>query len=292
MRENATLINPDQSKNSPGLFLKFDGKPEQNLGDLAVGIEDRFYLFEVKSGRARLSTEWKITVRDQVKQKKVFSTLRRLAHEWVSQPHDHLLIEKIVWSLGCHHFLYWSELVFSHEDHFRNLHVEPYLLGCSAKNAPGMPEPLSSFVVAEHLRDGNKYAIHREASAGTRRECLPLLALLEARGAIAFRGKEFGNPVSFCCQMGLPLERFKNYLRLLMESWSEDDESLNALICSDAGYVRRLTKLSDLKHVLGPTPGLRPRRYASGRDVVDFTPRANTLSANTANTRGFGRIEP
>lgn len=280
MRENAANEkNPGHNKHSPGLFLKFDGNPEQNLGDLAVGIGDLFYLFEAKSGRSKLNTEWKITEKNEIRQKRVFNTLQQLANEWMSQPHDQLLIEKIGWSLSCHHFLYWSELVFSHEDHFRNLHVEPYLLGCSAKSAPGVPESLSSFIVAEQLPGKNKYAIHRQRSKDMRRECLPLLAVLDARGAIAFRGTEPGNAANYCCRMGLPLESFKSYLRFLIKSWSEDDESLNALICSDTGYVRRLTKFSDLKHVLEPTPRSRPRRYAVQRDVLDFTPQASALSA-------------
>lgn len=251
-----------QRAKTPGLFIKLSSATEKNLGDLIFSASETFYLFEAKAGSDQLSTEWQCSENDKKEgkqPKRAFCSLRDLAAMWIAEPSNPSSQQAIWSSISCHHFLYWSARTFDESDPIGNLHTEPYLLACARRESGISRSSFENFMSTEtHPIDGTQ-------EIGT---TLPLLSLLDDRGhVVTTSGTGASRKIHHSAPMGLPLFRFKQYLRFLTQFGSGGNESLNAAVCSNEGFLQRVENFADLDSILEPREKLVAERIE--REVVD-----------------------
>lgn len=227
----------------PRLFIKFDGPTEQTLGDLAFQEGERFYLFEVKSSSEGIKSEWNKVVKGEPRRKRAFDTLTKLTRAANAQ-HCSAEIAQAFWtSLRCHHFIYWSDEMFDSSDTFGNIMVEPYISGCirlgagKGGDATAMPIAVSPFETAQD--DGNG-----EFLVGP---MLPFSAIRQQNGFVTILEDDGKVDINRIAPVGEDLNRFRAYLRFLVETGGVGDGQIHAVLCSDkSGFVKVITSIEQL----------------------------------------------
>ena len=235
----------------PGLFIKLDGNTEKTLGDLMYQEGENFYLFEVKSTRASISSEWSKKDKNGArKQKAAYKVLSKLVGEWLKDGGKNSKWDgALMASLKCHHFVYWSDDVFAPNDTFGNIMIEPYIgasmaLGGEPNEEMGtlMPTCEPKFEVGI-LHEG---ARHFDVS-----EMLPFSALRSGSAHALRVSRSSGvERVVWVEKFGANIDDFKNYLRFICENAGEGGE-IYAVVVSDFGrFTRVVSSISELKRLV------------------------------------------
>ncbi|WOS39926.1 hypothetical protein [Xanthomonas rydalmerensis] len=122
---------PDSSRNElpqpyPSGFVKFDGRAESKLSDVAIRDGERFFLFEVKSSLSKVRTEWR--QKGEYLPKFLVERLSELVELAVT---NELASEMLMLSLRGHFLTYWSA------DEYQGwlkgaITCSPYILACAA----------------------------------------------------------------------------------------------------------------------------------------------------------------
>lgn len=246
----------------PGTYVKLDGDAEELCGDFILEADDRFYLFEAKANSSCFRTEWSRKKDGKSAPKLAFLTLKALAKRWRANPGDPWDTYLCWSSIACHQFLCWSNEIFDRKDGLGRVVAYPYLSTC-ASLAPDMPsEIFSKFEMAE---------LCEKLCAVSK--CIPASALLDGRAfvvqtAIANQQKI----VRENAQAGLLFDDFKRYIDFLVvtgSSGGDDQMPLNAVVCSEGGYVRHVTSLDQLIAVVTPKQGHAASASVVTRHTID-----------------------
>jgi hypothetical protein len=235
----------------PELFIKLDGNTEKTLGDLIFESGEKFYLFEVKPGRTKISSEWNKTDREgNRKQKTAYQVLSAAVEAWNKDAATwKSLIET---SLRCHHFVYWSNKVFDTDDTFGNILVEPYICACMAIG--GQPDEMKGvlmpvcdppFEVGIPDWTGNTYNVS---------QMLPFSMLRAGKAHVVQAvGTARNQHLALVEGFGVDLDLFKHYLQFICDNAGEGGE-IHAVICSDRNrFAKVITSIKDLERQLSPT---------------------------------------
>lgn len=232
----------------PDIFLKLDGDTEKTLGDLIFQKGEKFYLFEVKSARGNISSEWNKKNKDgERKRKTAYEVLSALLGEWVENEKEWSDVLKL--SLTCHHFVYWSDRVFDINDTLGNIMVEPYVsaamaIGGQPDDNKGTLMPVCDplFEVGVFDEAGKKYQVSK---------MLPFSAL-RSNNAYVVRSKQDVGPehTTMDERFGAELDQFKRYLEFICRHAGEGGE-IRAVICSDQNrFTKIVTSIEDLREQL------------------------------------------
>lgn len=248
----------------PQMFIKLSGKTEQSLGDLVYQAGERFYLFEVKSSAATITSEWNKTVDGKPHPKLAFKTLSRLARA-VAQKQCAIEEIQAFWtSLRCHHIVYWSDALFDPFDTLGNIFIEPYIGACVHHGAPrgtGILEVPKLAIQTASIEANNQLLVS---------PMLPLSSVRNRTGIVLVEDDRCGLDSNRMATVGEDLCRFRNYLQFLVDAGGVGDGSIHAVICSDSGrFAKLITSVQQLAQELKPNSGpsseppqILPRRAA------------------------------
>jgi hypothetical protein len=260
------------SVNPPG-FIKMDGHVESKLGDVALKDGERFFLFEVKSVREQVRTEWRKGGGENPK--KLFQRLKGLVEDLNKRPAPDTNLKL---SLRGHFVAYWTAK--EEVDGLKGgICVEPYILACStARNAKeiasreGMPLPRK--VQTNSINHGG----------GTKKNTSKAALNKLLKGDVSLQMMSGGKIAPF----GLGKAEFIDYVTFLCEelcsagdgspAGGRGRESLHAVVLSTHGsHFEVIADTSQLAMLLDGNfrPDPKKGRFYKAQSAVDLgnTPR-------------------
>ncbi|MBB6337479.1 hypothetical protein FHR59_001689 [Xanthomonas arboricola] len=237
----------------PPSNIDLDGNIERAFGDSVALLNDKLFLFEMKSTKEKIKDEW----RDG---KLAFRSLRRKVAKTAAGESEgnknflHL-------SMRIHHFLYWSEDAsnFGPDLWPGALSFSPYLMGVADKLQIG-PMQLTDLIGESTLAvpDGHE-ALKAVNSAFVSR-------LFDDRVSLVSKREIGKNSCLVSYGLGASPKEISLYLHWLLEEQSEADLPINVLLANNAGTVcRHVSHISELILLLdtmmssSPTEGVVAR---------------------------------
>lgn len=246
---------------APSGFLKLDGNAESALGDVIYSANSRYYIIEVKSSSADISSEWTGGSAKGSPQKKVYSNLAARWHE-LEEAVDDLgsgrnvedirkeifkhtnFIQK---SVSCHLFAYWEHWTVDDAD-VGQVVITPYLSGClrniDPKKFNGSP------YINRHF--DSDFLMGRNVGGDSYVAEVAALGLMFEDGARVFAvNTNGGENVSWSALLGLKLKDFQDYINELVGYSGDDVPEMHGIMMSDSGQVFEFfSSLSELKLAL------------------------------------------
>lgn len=250
----------------PGL-IKLDGKAENKLGDIKLEIGERLFLFEVKSVRNNLTSEWRAAKGT----KWSFERLKDLVlcqRDGIASSEAQKMLAL---SFRCHYAAYWADTGKRHSvNEGRGIAVEgqieaqSYIAACSTTQS--MPELLDG--VGMPWPNSFEKEIFRAGVNEPDTETVSFQSLLEGNVKLKIPGSVSQQPA------GLEREEFKEYVSFLCgksggnmnlptddRNESAGEEKIHAVIMSSLGtYFRVLSDTGHLKMLFDGNFRPGPRR--------------------------------
>jgi hypothetical protein len=241
----------------PQGLIKFDGRAESRLGDVAMGVGERYFIIEVKSTRQQIKDEW--LKNGKFKPKKVYARLSGLANRYEGQDFasdrsfDALVLKS---SFFGHFVAYWN----SHDEGPSaglpsSVQLIPYLQAMmeshdtNAPYEPGMIARLPVSSVGASRLQGDR--VRRVTPLDLGRDDCFLTWTNE-------HGKELRSKGS----IGLPAQAFQHYVNYLCQpvNDAQDGEPINAIMMSSHGsFFQVVSDTSELAIVLSEKFVQRPK---------------------------------
>lgn len=245
-------INCFKSPLPPGM-LKHDGRAESKLGDVSLKNGERLFLFEVKSTRSQISSEW----RHSRGMKWSFRRLNDLAAQVIKIPESHAASNMLSLSLRGHHICYWNDCGEEAEVSGGyavkgGLDAQPYIAACV--EAQSLQERLGSSRMSWSPKWGRD--IFRRSLDSADRRVISLSDLINSKAVlkVAVAGMNQGQPC------GLDAEEFAKYVAFLCgtkdgrigipsddEAQARGAEDVHVVVMSSKGTLFRV--VSDTAHM-------------------------------------------
>lgn len=241
LRDLQWVFAPTRRLPEPAINLA--GNAESRLGDAALLLGGRFFIFEIKSQASKFNSEWKKKKRADgvVGPKHAYSSVMAMAKSLSEDYQGADAWSEVIASLRCHHFVYWH-VGLPLEMHMK-LALQPYLAAVlqgssSQAGLSGLSVKLQQDApLAGRYDDG----VFRRLSAATvscvYSDCLGIACRNESKTYDWYR-------------LGLEMKEFQEYVGALMKSAPRTDEPLNAVVISTEGWQRPLRTTKDLAQLL------------------------------------------
>lgn len=238
--DKAQIVKPAPMR--PQGFIKFDGRAESHLGDVALGLGDRYFIIEVKPTFRNIHSEW---LKDgHFKPKKVYSRLRTLISEWrMDDVEDEVTKEAqlLMSSFRGHFIAYWGVTA---PDKPPAVVLTPYL---DAIVQSHKPHPLRNpNMITHHPLPGVK---------PTTMQGDPITSIDLGRNDCVLQWPDpYGNGWRHDKKsLGLSADEFQLYVNYLCEDADHDEDSdpINAVMLSSRGtFFQVARRTSDLALIL------------------------------------------
>lgn len=206
-----------------------DGPAETALADILLRDNDRLFLFELKASWERATTETDKPIFG------LYEELHRLAQQ---QPMSTEFNELLLWSIRCHHLVYWEDIVALSDGPVRGtISFSPYALFV-------LDRLFSAGAVATDFRHSHALAQSRQGET-TIVEAASVASLFDKSAKAASGGLLSGEKVEFS-ELGLDQEDFLKFVQRLRGKQDSDDITLKMIAYSPvSGFVRVISSLDD-----------------------------------------------
>lgn len=213
----------------PDLVDALDDAAETALGDVLLRENDRLFLFELKASWERATTE---------SEKPIFGRYEEL-HSLAQQQHSPTEFnELLLWSIRCHHLVYWEDLVALSDDSVRGtISFSPYALFVLDRlsSAGAVNTDFRHFHALAQSRVGGNSMV----------EAASIVSLFDKSAKATSGNLLSGKDVEFS-ELGLEQAAFSQFVQRLRGKADNGDIRLKLIAFSPvSGFVRRISSLDD-----------------------------------------------
>lgn len=241
LRDLQWVFAPARRLPEPAINLA--GNAESRLGDAALLLGGRFFIFEIKSQSSKFNSEWKKKKRADglIGPKHAYSSVMAMAKSLSEEYQSADAWSEVIASLRCHHFVYWH--VGVPLGMHMKLALQPYL----AAVLQGSSSQAALSGLSVKLQQDAPLAGRYENSVVRRLSAATVSCVYGGCLGIACRNE---SETYDWYPLGLEMKAFQEYVGALMKSAPRTEEPLNAVAISTEGWQRPLRTTKDLAQLL------------------------------------------
>lgn len=230
----------------PNAAINLAGKAESRLGDEALMLGGRFFLFEIKPQSSKFSSEWKLKDRGDGKKrtKNAYASVIKIAGKLDANPSSPKAMAEALRSLRCHHFAYWH-VGNPYEMQYR-LCLQPYLRavlggGLFSHGLRRAVDAASAKLLLGYAPKG----VNSDGGVDFAR-CTSATVAAAHQEQLGIVDARMDHQPYDWYPLGLEVAAFQSYVDFLMANAPGGEEPINTIAISTCGWQRILRTTSDL----------------------------------------------